>query len=92
MAMAFLVFYYMVLENILVSVAKWKLNDWGRFLPFEVSDRMIPAPGFYSKFGDDMKKTYELTIEKIPEHTFFTLCITLAIWLICFRIFSRKDL
>jgi ABC-type transport system involved in multi-copper enzyme maturation permease subunit len=92
MAMAFLVFYYMVLENILVGLANWKLNDWGRFLPFEVSDRMIPAPGFYSKFSDDMKNSYELTLAKIPEHTFFTLCITLAIWLICFRIFSRKDL
>jgi ABC-type transport system involved in multi-copper enzyme maturation permease subunit len=92
MAMAFLVFYYMVLENILVGVAKWKLNDWGRFLPFEVSDRMIPVPGFYAKFGDDMKNSYELTLAKIPEHTFFTICITLAIWLICFRIFSRKDL
>jgi ABC-type transport system involved in multi-copper enzyme maturation permease subunit len=92
MAMAFLVFYYMVLENILVGVAKWKLNDLGRFLPFEVSDRMIPAPGFFSKFSDDMKNSYELTLEKIPEHTFFTIFITLAIWLICFRIFSRKDL
>jgi ABC-type transport system involved in multi-copper enzyme maturation permease subunit len=92
MAMAFLVFYYMVLENILVGVAKWKLNDLGRFLPFEVSDRMIPAPGFFSKFSDDMKNSYELTLEKIPEHTFFTIFIILAIWLICFRIFSRKDL
>jgi hypothetical protein len=92
MAMAFLVFYYMVIENILVELARKKLNDWGRFLPFEVSDRMIPAPGFFSRMSTDMKKSYELTLEKIPEHTFFTLFITVAIWLICFRIFSRKDL
>jgi hypothetical protein len=92
MAMAFLVFYYMVIENILVGVAQKKLNDWGRFLPFEVSDRMIPAPGFFSRMSTDMKKSYELTLEKIPEHTFITLFVTCAIWLICFRIFSRKDL
>lgn len=92
MAMAFLVFYYMVIENILVELARNKLNDWGRFLPFEVSDRMIPAPGFFSRMSTDMKKSYELSLEKIPEHTFLTLGITLAIWLICFRIFSRKDL
>jgi hypothetical protein len=53
---------------------------------------MIPAPGFFSRMSTDMKKSYELSLEKIPEHTFLTLVITLAIWLICFRIFSRKDL
>jgi hypothetical protein len=92
MAMAFLVFYYMVIENILVELARKKLNDWGRFLPFEVSDRMIPAPGFFSRMSTDMKKSYEFALEKIPEHTFITLFVTCAIWLICFRIFSRKDL
>lgn len=92
MAMAFLVFYYLVIENILVGVAEKKFHDLGRFLPFEVSDRMIPAPGFFSRFSDDLKKSYELTLQKIPEHTIYTLCITLLIWLICFRVFSRKDL
>jgi hypothetical protein len=92
MAMAFLVFYYLVIENILVGVAEKKFHDLGRFLPFEVSDRMVPAPGFFSRFSDDLKQSYELTLQKIPEHTIYTLCITLLIWLICFRVFSRKDL
>ena len=80
-AMALLIFYYLVIENILVGFAGSKLHDIGRFLPFEVSDRMIPAPGFFSRFGEDMQKAYELTMSKIPEHTLFTLILTIAIWI-----------
>ncbi|NDA60830.1 MAG: hypothetical protein EBX50_02195 [Chitinophagia bacterium] len=92
MAMALLVFYYLVIENILVAYASNKLQDIGRFLPFEVSDRLIPAPGFFSRFGDDMRKAYELSLSKIPEHALYTLILTTAIWVLCFRLFSKRDL
>lgn len=91
-AMAVLIFYYLVIENILVGFAGSKLHDIGRFLPFEVSDRMIPAPGFFSRFGEDMQKAYELTLSKIPEHTLYTLILTLIIWVLCFKLYSKRDL
>ena len=92
LATALLVFYYLAVENILVGYAASKLKDIGRFLPFEVSDRMIPAPGFFSRFGEDMRKAYELTLSKIPEHAFYTLILTSLIWVLCFRLYNKRDL
>ncbi len=91
-ALGIFLFYYLVIENIAVTYAKFKLNDIGKFLPFEISDRLLPAPAFFSNFGKDAKASYENAISQIPEHVVYTLILTAAIWWLCFFIQKKRDL
>ncbi len=92
-ALGIFLFYYLIIENIAVGLAKYKLkNDIGRFLPFEVSDRLIPRPAFFSRFGKDAKESYDLAIGAIPQHIFLTIVLTSIIWLICFAVHKKRDL
>lgn len=85
-------FYYLIVENIAVTYARFKLNDLGRFLPFEISDRLIPAPAFFSNFGKDAKASYDHAVGQIPEHVLFTFLITTVIWWICYKVHKKRDL
>lgn len=91
-ALGIFLFYYLVIENIAVAYARFKLNDIGRFLPFEISDRIIPAPAFFSRFGKDAKASYDHALSLIPEHVIYTILLTTAIWLICYAVHKRRDL
>ncbi|MFM9449622.1 hypothetical protein, partial [Streptomyces acidiscabies] len=44
MALGIFLFYYLIVENILVVYLRHKKIMIGRFLPFEVSDRILVAP------------------------------------------------
>jgi len=88
-ALGIFIFYFIVLENILVGLAKLKANDIGRFLPLEISDRLIPVPAFLGKFD---KESYDKALAAINFHILYTIIITTIIWLICFRVNSRRDL
>jgi ABC-2 type transport system permease protein len=91
-ALGIFLFYYMIVENIAVGYATFKLNDIGRFLPFEMSDRLIPRPAFFSRFGKDAKESYERALNAIPEHILYTVLLTTVIWLICYAIHKKRDL
>ena len=91
-ALGIFLFYYLVIENIATTYAKFKLNDIGRFLPLEISDRIIPSPEFFGRFGSDAKAAYELSVGMIPEHIIYTLLITAMVWFICFRVHKKRDL
>jgi ABC-2 type transport system permease protein len=91
-ALGIFLFYYLVVENIAVAYARFKMNDVGRFLPFEISDRLIPSPAFFSRFGKDAKTSYEHALSIIPEHIAYTIILTTAIWLICYAVHKRRDL
>lgn len=91
-ALGIFLFYYLIVENIAVAYARFKLNDIGRFLPFEISDRLIPAPAFFSHFGKDAKASYDHAIAIIPEHIAYTILLTSGIWLLCYAIHKRRDL
>jgi ABC-2 type transport system permease protein len=91
-ALGIFLFYYMIVENIAVGYATFKLNDIGRFLPFELSDRLIPRPAFFSRWGKDAKDSYERALNAIPEHILYTLLLTAAIWLICYAVHKKRDL
>ena len=91
-ALGLFLFYYMIIENIAATYAKFKLNDIGRFLPFEISDRLIPSPAFFGRFGKDMKDGYEKALSAVPEHVVYTLILTTGIWLICYAVHKRRDL
>jgi ABC-type transport system involved in multi-copper enzyme maturation permease subunit len=91
-ALGIFLFYYLVVENIAVGYAKFKLNDIGRFLPFEISDRLIPRPAFFSRFGKDAKVSYDLALSAIPLHIVLTILFTGIIWFICYAVHKRRDL
>jgi ABC-2 type transport system permease protein len=91
-ALGIFFFYNLILENIAVGYAKFKLNDLGKFLPFEISDRIIPSPAFMSRFGKDMKEAYEKALDAIPMHIALTLILTAAIWGFCYWKHKRRDL
>lgn len=88
-ALGIFIFYFIILENILVGLAKRYANDIGRFLPIEISDRLIPVPAFLGKFD---KESYDKALVAIGPHILYTIILTGLIWLICFRINSRRDL
>lgn len=91
-ALGIFLFYYLVIENIAVAWARFKADDIGRFLPFEISDRLIPSPAFFGRFGKDAKAGYERALSLVPEHVIYTILLTIAIWLICYAVHKKRDL
>ncbi|MCW3086693.1 MAG: hypothetical protein JWQ78_79 [Sediminibacterium sp.] len=91
-ALGIFLFYYLVVENIAATYARFKLDDIGRFLPFEISDRLIPSPAFFGRFGKDAKTGYERALGMVPEHVVYTILLTTGIWLICYAVHKRRDL
>jgi hypothetical protein len=89
-ALGIFLFYYLALEPLSVEILKKYGNDLGRFLPLELSDRMIPVPAFLGKLSAPEK--YQLALDRMPVHTLLTVGLTLLIWLICYRLFRRQDL
>lgn len=87
------IFYSFIAENILGGFLKWKAKtygvDYGQFLPFEMSDRLIPIPGFLGKFNE---VDYKLSLAAVDKHIVYTLILTTIVWLFSFYIFKRKDL
>jgi hypothetical protein len=81
-----------VVENIAVTYMRFKVDDMGRFLPFEISDRIIPSPAFFSRFGKDAKAGYERALSLVPQHVVYTIILTAIIWLICYAVHKRRDL
>lgn len=90
MALGIFIFYFLILENILVNVFYVKANDIGRFLPIEISDRMVPPPAFIGKLKSP--EEYQLALDRIPLHVGMTVVLTIILWAICYRINSRRDL
>ena len=91
-ALGIFLFYYLVIENIAVTYMRFKADDIGRFLPFEISDRLIPSPAFFSRWGKDAKAGYERALNLVPEHVIYTIILTAIIWLICYTVHKRRDL
>ena len=89
-ALGIFIFYFLILENILVGLFYVKANDIGRFLPIEISDRLIPAPAFLGKIKSP--EVYQQSLDRIPMHVGMTIVLTTIIWLICYRINSKRDL
>jgi ABC-2 type transport system permease protein len=92
-ALGIFIFYKMILENILIVLARVYANDIGRFLPFEVSNRTIPLPTFLGRTMDHGKdKWYQTVLEHVNQHIVLTILLTTIVWAICFRINKRRDL
>lgn len=89
-ALGIFLFYYIVLENLIVGLLKVYGNDMGRFMPLEMSDRMIPYPPFLGKI--ETPEHYQKMLDNIPMHGIMTIALTTVIWLFCYWLNNRRDL
>ena len=91
-ALGFFLFYDLILEKIAVGYLRFKTDDLGRFLPLEISNRILPWPAFTNRFGKDAKDWYVKSMAAIPEFLIYTFILTAAIWAFCYYLYKRRDL
>jgi len=89
LALGIFVFYYFIVENITVQLLKFKAHDEGRFLPLEISDRIVPPPTFLGKIKPE---DYEKALNAINIHIVYTFIVLLIIWVLCFWLNGKRDL
>lgn len=93
LALGVFLFYFIVLENVLVWLFEEKLHISSQYtLPLEISDKLIPFPAFVSKLGNQLTEKYNAQIAAIPTHVFASLALTALIWLLCFWHYKKRDL
>ena len=88
-ALSIFIFYFLIVENTAVNILRIKANDLGRFLPLEISDRLIPIPAFLGKFNEE---SYKESLNAIGTHIWLTIAITAVIWFSCYWINKKRDL
>jgi ABC-type transport system involved in multi-copper enzyme maturation permease subunit len=89
LALGVFLFYFIILENIIYGLLEWKKSPVANYLPLQISDGMIPKPAFWGKLD---AAAYQRSIDVIPEHIILTILLTAVLWLICYRVNSRRDL
>lgn len=90
LALGIFLFYFIVLENILVGVMSYYDISVYKYLPIEISDRLIPAPAFWGRLeGID---AYNSALAAIPKYVILTILLTTIVWAICYRVNSKRDL
>ena len=82
-------FYFLILENVAVGWLSYKNIGLYKYLPLEISDRMIPPPAFFRNLNPEK---YKQQLAEMNYHVLYTIILTAVIWLICFRVNSRRDL
>jgi ABC-2 type transport system permease protein len=89
LALGIFLFYFIILENLIVGLFEWKHSPIGHYMPIEISDRLVPPPAFI-RLGDI--ETYQRSIDGIKLHLLLTVILTAIIWAICYRVNNRRDL
>lgn len=89
LAMGIFFLYSIVLEQIIVQLARKYANDIGKFLPLEVSDRLIPVPFLRSFLSGDQARAWQ---NNLPYFIAVSLLYLLLYIFICHRKFTRSDL
>ncbi|HQD08230.1 MAG TPA: ABC transporter permease [Flavihumibacter sp.] len=90
-ALAVFLFYSFIVENLLVGLLKYKLGetDLGRFLPLEISDRIIPPPAFMNRINEE---GYKHALALVHPHIVYTVILVIITWLLSFYLFYKRDL
>lgn len=88
-ALSVFIFLFLILDPLLGWILSKGGMSIGHFLPFEISDRMIPTPGFMGKIDP---KAHEAAMNNTFNHFIYSLGFTLVLWLLCFRINAKRDL
>ncbi|MEQ1676676.1 MAG: ABC transporter permease [Chitinophagaceae bacterium] len=89
LALGVFLFYFIILENLIVGLFRWKHSTIGDYMPLEISDKLIPPPGFFRLLDP---ASYQKSLDDIKLHVLLTIVITIAIWAICYRINNKRDL
>jgi len=88
-ALSIFVFYFIIVENLIVGYSKVKLNDIGRFMPLEISDRLVPIPAFVGRLDE---KAYKASLDAINLHIFLTFLVIAVVWGLCYYFNRKRDL
>jgi ABC-2 type transport system permease protein len=89
-ALAVFSFYFIIVEPIAVGLLKYEFkHDLGRFLPLEVSQRLLPKPAFIGRIDES---SYQLTLDAVKYHVVYTLILIIITWVFSFWIFKKRDL
>jgi len=88
-ALGVFLFYFIILEPAIVGLGKVFLKDAGRFMPLEISDRIIPVPAFLGRLDE---KGYNTMLEQVNTHIILTVVLTALVWLVCYRLNKKRDL
>lgn len=87
-ALAIFLFEFLILENFLVAYLSNRANDEGRFLPLEISDRLIPLPRFMVENSDK----WESLMQQANNHLIYTGILLVITWGFCFWLNKKRDL
>lgn len=87
-ALGIFLFYFIILEPILTGVAKINELSAGHYLPLEISDRLIPVLPFIGRFNEE---SYLESVNAVNSHVVYTILFTTIVWVLCFRINSKRD-
>ncbi|MBA2745740.1 MAG: ABC transporter permease [Flavisolibacter sp.] len=87
-ALGIFLFYFIILEPVAVGFSKVYANDIGKFMPLEISDRLIPVPAFLGKFDEE---GYRNSIEAVNMHVVYSIVLIVIIWGACYLINKRRD-
>ena len=86
------VFYSLIIENIIktyFTIKGWSIRE---FLPFEISNRLLPMPNFLGKIDAGSNKEYLESLRNINMHILYTIVLTAGIWLLCYRVNRTRNL
>lgn len=89
LALGVFLFYFLILENLIVGLFRWKNLEAGHYMPLELSDLLVPPPGFIRLVNPD---SYQKSLDAIYLHIPLTIIFTAIIWFICYRINNKRDL
>jgi ABC-2 type transport system permease protein len=89
-ALAIFAFYGIIFENILSKVLEYKVKtSLHKFLPLEISNRLMPRPAFLGKFNE---KAYQEALKDVNIHILYTFIFLILLWTFCFWLNKRRDL
>ena len=87
-ALGIFVFYFFPLEPLLIGLTQEKFKIDLKYMPLEISDRMIPVPGFLGRLDYE---SYQARLAVMNEHIFYTIGFTALVWGLCYWINKRRD-
>lgn len=88
-ALGVFIFWSVIFEPLLTKILATDTFSLGHYLPFEISDRMIPPPAFLSKVDP---LAYQSMMDSTNSFLIYTLLFTVLLWIGCFQINAKRDL